>query len=255
VYDVELAGSRASWSVVESCGNECEVELDTATLEQRSPVALASDVGDAGGGVVDFHAHGNGDLLVFNTQSRLVRVGVGSERCQQPSDVEARICTTLRADAHAVAADSVSGGSIAVRERDAVAVLDSQGKLERFFPFGTGEVSAARLDGDRLVVARSGVLEVYEVATGAGVLQRPLPSGYELVDVDGGIAVLTSEKTIMVLRLADGRSFTLAPGRGFVSAELEPPGLSYAYATVDGGGRVVFVPHAEIVRRLDGGAR
>src|SRR5207248_3370383 len=31
IYDVELAGSRVAWAVVTSCGNECEVELATAT--------------------------------------------------------------------------------------------------------------------------------------------------------------------------------------------------------------------------------
>jgi hypothetical protein len=56
----------------------------------------------------------------------------------------------------------------------------------------------------------------------------------------------------MVLRLADGRSFTLSPGHGPVLAELEPPGLYYSYATPDGGGRVVFMPRAEVDRRLGG---
>jgi Tol biopolymer transport system component len=254
IYDVELAGSRAAWAQIIACGHSCEGKLETATLTKRAPLDLAADTSDDDDRF-GLHLHGDGDLLVYDDGSRLVRIGAGSEPCQEHSDYVTRICTTLRRGVHSAGVDFVSGDLIAVREPDAVAVLDARGVLVRVFPFGEGDVRAARLDGGRLVVARSGVLEVYDVATGAGELQRPLPSGYELEDVDGGIAVLTSETKIMVLRLADGRSFTLSPGRGSVSAELEPPGLSYAYATADGGGRVVFVPRAEVDRRLGGSAR
>jgi len=37
-----------------------------------------------------------------------------------------------------------------------------------------------------------------------------------------------------------------------VLADLEPPGLYYSYATEDGGGRVVFVPRAELLQQLGG---
>jgi hypothetical protein len=40
-----------------------------------------------------------------------------------------------------------------------------------------------------------------------------------------------------------------------VSAELEESGLYYAYATADGGGRVVFLPRSEVSSRLGGSAR
>jgi hypothetical protein len=103
---------------------------------------------------------------------------------------------------------------------DEVAVVDAQGTLVRIHPFLPEEVSAARLDGGRLVVARLAVLEVYDVATGARELSRPLPTGYKLADVDGGIAMLRRAETIMLLRLA--------AGRGPRFADLEPPGLYYS---------------------------
>ncbi len=253
--DVQLAGTRAAWSWLSSCGNTyCDFVLQSATLAQRSAAAIATDVPDPEESP-DFAAHGHGNLLVFNDGSRLIRIGVGRERCSRGDDwapKPASICSTLRSGAHAAPVESVSGGLIAVREPDAVSVLDAQGRLVRVFPFAPGEVSAARLDGGRLVVQRAGVLEAYDVATGAGELQRPLPTGYDLADVDGGIAVLLKDDTIMLLRLADGRSLTLAPGRGPALAELEPPGLYYSYATADGGGRVVFLPRAEVLRRLGG---
>jgi hypothetical protein len=131
-----------------------------------------------------------------------------------------------------------------------VAVVDGRGSLVRVIPFARNEVKAARLDGARLVVARSGVLQVYDAASGAALQQRPLPAGYRLTDVDGGIAVLRRDKTIVLLRLDDGRSATLAPGRGSVLADLEPAGLYYSYMTDEGGGRVVFVPRSGLLQTI-----
>ena len=184
-------------------------------------------------------------MLVFNDGTRLVRIGGGSEHCQEGEPSSPAICTTLRRDAHAGPVDSVSGGLIAIRESDEVAVIDAQGALVREFPFLPDEVSAARLDGGRLVVARVAVIDVYDVATGARVLSQPLPSGFKLSDVDGGIALLRRGETIMLLRLDDARSRTFAPGQGPRFAELEPSGLYYSYA-IGAEGRVVFVPRSEL---------
>jgi Tol biopolymer transport system component len=252
IYDVELAGARAAWAQIGSCGNTCDVSLESATLARHAPLALAAGYFNSSDDGFDFRLHGAGDLLVFNDGSRLVRIGAGSERCQERGDYDTRICSTLRRSLHAVVADSVSGGLIAVREPDAVAIVDAQGALVRFFPFGPNDVDAARLDGSRLVVTRPSLIEVYDVTTGAGQLQRALPTGYALEDVDGGIAVLRRGGSIMLLRLADGRSFTMAPGRDPVSADLDSLGLYYSYRTPGGGGRVVFLTRAEVVRRLGG---
>ena len=86
------------------------------------------------------------------------------------------------------------------------------------------------------------MLEVYDVATGARVRSLPIPVGFRLGDVDGGTAVLLATEAITLLRLDDGTSRTLAPGRAPVLADLEPAGLYYSYATGDGGGRVVSCP-------------
>ena len=245
IYDVALAGTRAAWADIEGCGNSCDVALKTATLARPSARAVADAGGGGGadgGDFWDFHLRGHGGLLVFNDGYRepaVVRIGTAHN-------------TTLRRGAHSAFVDSVSGNRIAIREADEVTVLDDHGNPLRVFPFGRGEVGAARLDGDRLAVTRGNVIELYDLATGAGLLQRPLPSGYALEDVDGGIAVLRQGVSVMLLRLADGRSFTLAPGREPVLAELEPSGLYYSYATARRGGRLVFMPRAEVLRRLGG---
>jgi hypothetical protein len=250
-YGVELAGSRIAWLNQLGCGTTCAARIETTTLAERSPQRLTIDTVESSG-EFEYDLRGDGDLLVFDDESQLVRIGVGGEPCQNRVDPVARICTTLLNGSHAAPVDSVSGSLVAVREPDAVAVLDERGVLLRLFPFGRDEVRAARLDGDRLVVARSGVLDVYDVATRAGESQRPLPDGFALEDVDGGVAVLERGTTIMLLRLADGRSWTLTPGTEPVFADLETPGLYYSYTAPDGSGRVAFVPRAEVDRRLGG---
>jgi hypothetical protein len=257
IYDVELAGSRAAWAAYESCGNYCDVSLRSATLAASRPVMLSYLTGAVGSsdGPFEYHVRGHGDMLAFNDGERLVRIGGGREKCAERSEfTSAEICTRIRRGAHACCAESVGGGLIAVREPDAVAVVDARGEVVHVFPFGRGQVSAARLDGARLVVARARVLEVYDARTGAAQLQRPLPSGFTLTDVDGGIAVLQNGATVVLLRLADGRSFTLRRGLEPVSAELEPSGLYHAYALADRTGRAVFVPRAEVLRRLQDSA-
>ena len=249
-YELRLADSRAVWVDVGLGGNCYPFELVTATLADRTPRRLASGSKAGCGRPPIFHVYGDGDVLVFNNgpfyattleydrhRARLVRISAGGKQ------------TVIRSVEHACCVASVSGGLIAIDEPDAVAVLDKQGGLVRVFPFGA---DAARLDAGLLVVARLGALETYDVATGMKTNSRPLPRGYALTDVDGGIALLHSSEhfTNILLRLSNGRSYVLPNHSVFQFADLEPPGLYYSYATRDGQGRVVFVPRAEVKRRL-----
>lgn len=242
--EVELAGSRAAWVGYTKHGGYPggEYALMSASLAEPTPRML-SVRGLERGQVWDYHLRGHGDFLLFNDGPRLVRVGVGKERCDGGVAVTS-LCATLKRGTHATAVDSVSGGLIAIREPDAVAVLDQQGNVVRLFPFAPGGVEAARLDGGRLVVWRFGALEAYDVGTGAIEASRPAPAGYRLVDADGGVAVLVRDDTLLLVRLADGASRTFAPG-GPVVAELEPAGLYYAHR-LGNGGRLVFVPRSEV---------
>ena len=245
---VELAGSRVAWTI--DSGAPCEIALESATFADPAPATLGIFACTPSA----YDVHGDRDLLVFENGKGLVRIGSGREACQDEGST-AGVCSTLRTGDHVAPVESVSGGLIAIREPGAVAVLDASGQLVRVFPFDPADVNAARLDGGRLVVWRFGVLQVYDVATGVLELSRPMPAGYRLADVDGGIAVLLGTNTIMLLRLDDGHSLMVTPGQEPTLADLEPPGLYYSYATGDGGGRVVFLPRAELVRQLDRGAR
>lgn len=246
VYDVAVVGSLVAWSSYDF--GRTDVVVKSPAFDHPVSLGFGREGEDSTwpSGVPDYHLRGDGDLLVKSDSASLVRLGVGSGKCGDLA------CTALRSgrEGHVCCADSVSGGLIALREPGAVTVLDADGSVVRVFPFTPDDVGAARLDGGRLVVWRFGLLEEYDVATGARVLSRLMPAGSRLVDVDGGIAVLTSAGGVELLRLDDGRSLTL-PGGDPTLADLEPSGLSYSYATADGGGRVVFVPRAEILRRFE----
>jgi hypothetical protein len=254
VSELALADGRVAWAFRGPDPDNCATfALRAAALADSRSVAIALEEAVPCTPEDIYHLHGAGDLLVFNDRTRLVRVGSGRQKCQQEGGygvVKTSICATLRRGADAVPVDAVFEGLIAIRRSGAVTVLDDQGKLVRSLRFDPADVSAARLDGEGLVVSRTGRLEFYEVATGAPKLSRPLPSGYRLADADGGIAVLLSTDTVLLLRLADGHSLPLGSGRGPALADLEPSGLYYSYATSDGGGRVVFVPRSEVVRQL-----
>jgi Tol biopolymer transport system component len=256
VARLALAGTRVVWeSSYLSDSGDCRSALWSESLDEPHLLFLANAFPLSCRSTDVFHLRVDDDLPVFDDGTRLVRIGTGSEKCAKLTFelAPASICTTLSTGAHACCVDSVSGGLIAIREPGAVALLDEQGKLVRLVPFVPSDVSAARLDGVRLVVWRFGRLEVYDVGTGARQLSRPMPIGYRLQDAAGGNALLMSADAIMLLRLADGRSFTITPGRRPISADLEQPGLFYSYTTDDGGGRVVFVPASELTRRLDQG--
>ena len=242
--EVELAGSRAAWITYSLGGGYPggEYALSSATLAEPTPQTVGLR-GVERGQIWDYHLRGHGDVVLFNDGPRLVRIGSGSERCDG-GDAATNLCSTLKRGAHAAAVDSVSGGLIAIREADAVAVLDLQGNVVRVLPFAPGGVDAARLDGSRLVVWRFGALEAYDVGTGALEVSRPAPAGYRLVDADGGVAVLVRDDAALLVRLGDGASRTFAPG-GRIAAELEPAGLYYAHR-VENGGRLVFVPRSEV---------
>jgi hypothetical protein len=262
IAGVALAGQRAAWvelDVNRDCTSSCTSGVATAVLGESASLRLNQDPGDPGAARREYNLRGHGDLLVFNeVRNWLTRIGAGSERCPlfdpgsylQPP----RICTTLRRGAHACCAASVAGGLIAVVERAAVAVVNARGKVVRSFRFAAAQ---ARLDGaGRLMVARGSALQAYDVASGARQATRPMPSGYRLADADGGIAVLRGKDTsIRLVRLADGRSFTLQPGKAPRLSDLEPTGLYYAYATAGGEGRIVFMPRAEVERRLQTASR
>jgi hypothetical protein len=236
IYELALGGSVVAWSQVDGCGSTgCGSELLAAVLP-RAPQDVADDDGtDYGPGQwAYFGPLGHGNIFLLPDGLRVELPTGKVRRCEPQGDGYA----------------SVAGGLLAVYRGANIAVLDDRCTLVRLLRVRTNSVNAALLDRRRLVVTRSGRLDVYDIASGARVLTGPLPAGYRLTDVSAGIAVLRRGRRILVLRLSDGHSLLLWPERGPVQAEIEAPGLYYSYATPDGRGRLELVPTAELERQL-----
>jgi hypothetical protein len=244
VYELALAGSVVGWSTLNGCSpSNCEVVADMATLPRLRPHLVgeddSSDGSDEGGQLTRFGFSGHGKVFVLYDTVRVDTGAGGIRRCKLHRNGSVR---------------SVDGHLLAVHERAGVTVLDDRCTLVKVFPFARGEVKRTLLDGRRLVVSRSGLIEAFDVSTRELIVRRPLPAGYKLSDIAGGIALLLRGRDILLLGLADGRTITFTPCRGPVRADIEKVGLYYSYATVDRGGRLVFVPRSELERRLSSGA-
>jgi hypothetical protein len=236
LFELALSRSFVGWSEVYLCGNSgCGSEFTIAALPEANPVDGADDDGTDYGN--ESHAYygpvGHGAIFADAwTGVRIALPGGKVRRC------------TPRLNGYA----SVSDGWIAAYREPNIVVLDKTCVVARVFRLR--DVSTVLLEGDRLVVVRGGQLEAYDVHSGALELQRPVPAGYYLADVSRGIALMRHKRTMLVLRLGDGRSFSLEAGRGHVAAEIEPIGLYYSYTTAAGHGRLQLVPLAELERRL-----
>ena len=242
VYEFALAGSFIGWSEIVGCGNSCDTQFLTAALPDADPILAGEDEGGGGGAdggaLTSYGPVGHGNLFVFGDA---VRVATGGT---------ARGCRLRGTEGVA----SIDGRLIAAYEpTGAIGVFDDRCSRVSVLRLGS-DVNAALLDGQQLVVSRSSLLEAYEVRSGALVVRRPLPVGFVLEDVSGGVALLRhGKKDLLLVRLGDGRSFTVTPCRGPVLGAIEAPGLYYSYATTDRGGRLVLMPRSELDRRLASG--
>ncbi len=228
-----VGGSRVSWSYWMQTNHDWE------TVEVASvPEATSEQIfGIEDEGVVN-DLYADGDLTVF---------GVGD---YVPDDTYRINGTKVErfAEGRPLAVDA---GRVLVRRRSGrLELLDVRARLLARFGQYRRDVRAA-LQGRDLVVAGTRKLVVYRASSGRIV--RRLPLRGLLADLHDGIAVSVAGRTIHLVRLADGRTASIeVPGRGEVLAQIESPGLTYAY-TVPGStrpGRVTLLPFAAVRGRL-----
>jgi hypothetical protein len=243
VYELALAGSFIGWSETVGCGNSCDTQFLTAALPDADPILAGEDEGGGGGAdggsLTTYGPVGHGNVFVFGDA---LRVATGSGK--------ARGCRLRGTEGVA----SIDGHLIAAYEpKGAIGIFDDRCSRVSVLRLGP-DVKMALLDGQQLMVSRAGLLEAYDVTSGALVVERPLPAGYVLDDVAGGVAMLShGKKALLLMRLGDGRSFTVTPCRGPVLGAIEASGLYYSYGTADRGGRLVLMPRSEVARRLTSG--
>ena len=146
------------------------------------------------------------------------------------------VVATVDDTASVLAADA---GRIVVGTRTDVRLLSVAGRV-----VGTFSVKATRaaLSGDRLALATTSGIEVYD--TGSGRLLARLGRLGKLQDLESGILVTASGSMVTLRRLSDGRTTTFQV-HGSALAQLEPPGLFVA-----GAHRITFTPLRDVLRRF-----
>jgi hypothetical protein len=135
---------------------------------------------------------------------------------------------------------SEPGGQIVLYKPDGTKIVS--------VPAGSSEPQAV-LSGDRLTVKAKATLNVYDASSGNLVRSQPIAEKANLRDAQNGIAVYTRAGAIHLVGLASGHDVVLRNVQGLVGAEIEAPGLVYAY-NVGKRGHVVLVPFGEIARRV-----
>lgn len=147
---------------------------------------------------------------------------------------------------------------VLVREGGAVVVVDGEGTTVQTLGFAPGEVTAAAIDGDDLVVAVPGLLLEYSV--GSGTLRRSLPlptvssGGFCASPVSFQCAppqlrlealrnrrvAFLADGQLHLLSLDDGRDAVVGPA---TAAQFGDGGLFYAFSgAAPWPGRIRFVP-------------
>ena len=126
-----------------------------------------------------------------------------------------------------------------------MAVYSASGPLLRTItPSSTREIALRK---DYLIVlTKTKSLEIYNSHTGVFIRKWPVPAGAANLDVNANIAVYSVWRKLYGLQLTTGKQVVLAAQkRAVVAAEIEAPGVVYAYNTVKATteiGNLVFLP-------------
>jgi hypothetical protein len=244
ITDVRIAGARAEW--VTTYGGASTVLA--ASIIRCQEWVLARPEAGAGGDQLAGLA-GNGRILSFAIarHERELR-GLASVTALRPrSESRTQTVVSGRFVPRALTAD---GSRIAVLRDDGVVEIDRlDGTAEQRIV--VGDVRAIALRANRLVALTDRVLYVFDAKTGELLRGWRAPAGVDpRVDVHSGVAVLTSRHVIYALALETGRVAALARSADpLVGAEIEAPGIAYAYNR-NGGGHARFIRFADIEAAL-----
>jgi hypothetical protein len=248
-----LAGTRVAWDEA-YVGNEVETYIVSATLARRAPVELGGgldseeEVGD-----VVLRPVGDGRLLAFTDEVHsqtgdisAATVWRAARRGRCPGNgidpFPAGHCARVAMANGELTVLAVDAGRIAARTDHGVRLLTSRGGRLRDFP--VTKATAAALSGNRLALRVPNAVEVYDTGTGELMKRFGVARSVRLEDLEHGILVTASGRTLTLRSLRDGRTATLRK-RGIAHGQLEPSGLFIA-----AGRRVTFTPMSDVLLRL-----
>jgi hypothetical protein len=227
---VALGGARAQW-VTQQHGRQLVVAADDIGCQEWVISRLSQRPGLSLGGLA-----ADGTTLAFALTGR-THSSVGGVTGGYRSQDLYRVTGTIRA----LSADGMhtavlwSTGRIEVRNRN--------GTLLQAFTV-PGAASLALRGNVVAATTRAGRLAVY--ASGKRVNSWPLPAGARhAVDLQYGLAVLTTGNGVYGLNLADGRTVELAATPSAPRAQIESAGVVYAYDSV-----AQFIPMSRVEAAL-----
>lgn len=276
ITEIAIAGNRLEW-LETAGGNLQDMVLEAATLGKPKFTQIAfaeNDAGAEGGVDGDWigRLYGDGTLLVYNTWHEcMLSRPEGSAPCGTGQLVGGTVYTKqilwklvgltkarIRSGDDALGAVAADGGRVALQSirNGSVIVVDSHGHRLTSSAITGATSSGTAMQGAQVVTLRGTSLQVWDASSGHlnGVVPLPAGTGAPMLeDVQNGIAVYLRGRAVHVIRLADSKHAAfVVPGKRAVGAQIEAPGLSYAYNTTSGSsrGRVVFVPWADLQAKL-----
>jgi hypothetical protein len=276
ITEIAIAGNRVEWVATEG-GNSLDMSLEAATLGRPkvSSVTFGSNAAGAEGGVDgDWigRLYGDGTLLVFDTWHEcLLSRAEGQPPCGQGLLSGGTVYTKqtlwklvgltkarIRSGEDALEAVAVDAGRVALQGiRDgSVIVVDAHGRRLTSGAITGSTASGTAMQGSQVVTLRGTTMQLWDASSGHlnGSVTVPAGSGKPVIrDLQNGVVVYLQGRSVRIVRLADSKQAAfVVPGRRAVDAQIEAPGLFYAFNTTSGSsrGRVVFVPWAELQKKL-----
>lgn len=146
-----------------------------------------------------------------------------------------------------VSAISVDSDRVATLYRDGTVTVMSEGGA-LVSRFAAGAARAVALRGDKVVVLRSGHLDVYSAETGLLAHSWRVPANARSVDLHYGIAVIAAGDDVFALNVATGRTARLLHAPGRVAAQLDSPGAVVQF-NAGGHGYLRFIPMSTLEAR------
>jgi hypothetical protein len=257
VREVALAGRRIAWIRNITGNTESDDYLYTATLPRpvERRLAAATSTGDTSSGRLKGGAIaglvGSGSVLAVNLWTTN---SSGAPTSASLRAVGRLVLPRIATGKATLTAESADTGRIAVARSDGrVAVYSSAGPLLRTItPSSVKEIALRK---DYLgVLTKTRTLEIYNSRTGAFIRKWPVPAGATHLDVNSNIAVFSVWRRLYAVQLTTGKQTVLAAAkRAVVAAQIEGPGIVYAYDSLRGLkaiGNIVFVPLAAVETAL-----
>jgi hypothetical protein len=252
VTQIAVAGVRVAWIVNLGGNTESDDYLYTASLPRPKErlLATAMRTGDVDGALAGGWIGGlvgDLDLLAVNTWQTDDTGGISAAALRR---IDRSGLHAISSGLQTYLAASADAGRIAVARSDGtVALYTAAGKeLRTIVPSSVQEV--ALQGGDLAVLTTARTLEVYSAATGKRRATWSVKPGATRLDVSSGRAVYAVDRSVHIIRLADGKDIALpAAPRAVEALAIETDGLVYAYNSLKGIkeiGNLAFVPMSKL---------